>query len=239
MQQLIDLVNSLISTNIFAAFFLSYLGGLLTTFTPCVYPMIPVTLAITLGTDKGSDKDKWKKLFAPFMYCLGITTAYALLGVFAAATGTFFGKWAGNPWIYFALAAVFVVLALNALDIVHLPTLNVRYKADRAHVLSLFLFGALTGLVFSPCTAPMMGIFLTYAATQSLVGGGFLLFGYAAGFSSLLLVMAWLSLYAKDRIPRSGQWMTGVKWSMVMLCIVIAMFLLHTGIGLLSQKPVF
>ena len=62
MDNLIEIVKALLEKNIFAAFFIAYLGGVLTTFTPCIYPMIPVTLAITLGTENVSEKDRWKKL---------------------------------------------------------------------------------------------------------------------------------------------------------------------------------
>lgn len=227
MEHLLELVKVLLEKNIFMAFMLAYLGGVLTTFTPCVYPMIPVTLAITLGTETVSEKDKWKKLVNPFFYCLGITVTYALLGILAAATGTFFGKWAGNPWLYFVLGLVFLFLAGSLLEIVHLPTWQFQYRTDRASKFSLFLFGALTGVIFSPCTAPMLGLFLTYAATKNILGGGLLLFGYAAGFSSVLLGLAAVSLYAKEKIPRSGAWLNGVKWTIAVFCLLLAGYLFY------------
>ncbi|MFC1516996.1 cytochrome c biogenesis protein CcdA [Candidatus Margulisiibacteriota bacterium] len=230
------LLERFLAQNIFIALALAYLGGLLTTFTPCVYPMIPVTLAITLGTETADEKDKWKKLINPCFYCLGITTTYALLGIFAAVTGTLFGTWASNPWIYFALGAVLIVLSLNMLGVIALPTLQVQYKANRASKPSLFVFGALTGAAFSPCTIPILSIFLVYAATKNILVGGLLLFSFAAGFSSLLLLMAWASLYAKDKIPRSGRWLEVVKRAVVTICSLTALYFLFKAYVLFTGR---
>ncbi len=238
MEWLTATVQRILEQNIFAAIFLAYLGGVLTTFTPCIYPMIPVTLAITFGTE-ADEKDKIKKLINPFFYCLGITVTYALLGVLAAATGTFFGQWAGNPWFYFGLAVVFILLILNLLELIHLPTLQFNYRKNNSSLISLFLFGALTGVIFSPCTAPLLGIFLAYASTQNILGGAALLFFYAAGFSSMLLLFAWLSLFAKDKMPKSGQWLLFFKWLVVFVCSLAALYLIYKGWALLNHNIIF
>jgi len=233
METLIQSIEKLLNQNIFLAFLLAYLGGIMTTFTPCIYPMIPVTLAITLGTDNTIEKKK--RLIGPFFYCLGIALAYSLLGVFAAATGTFFGSLAANPWLFVFLAGVFMLMTLNLLGIISLPALQINYKANRTSKLSLLVLGMVTGTAFSPCTAPMMGIFLVYAATQNLFFGGLLLFCFAAGFSSLLLLMAWASLSAKSRLPKAGRWLEWIKKALAALCFsligyfVYKAYILFTG----------
>jgi cytochrome c-type biogenesis protein len=233
METILETLKEVLANNFFAAFILAYFGGVLTTFTPCVYPMMPVTIAITLGTDK-EEKSSWQKLSRPFFYCLGIVSAYTLLGIFVSATGAFFGQWADAPLLYIIMSAVFIFLGLSMLGIINLPTVQLGYKMNKAGAVSLFFFGMLTGVVFSPCTTPILALFLVYASTKSLLGGGLLLFAFASGFSSILLLMAAASIYAKDKIPKSGKWLNLVKIFIAIVCFVVAAYLLGKVFSLTS-----
>ena len=86
-------------------------AGVLTSLTPCVYPMIPITAAIVGGQSAGSDTtstspraSRWRPLVLSLTYALGLATVYAGLGLLAGLTGTMFGTVSANPWAFFTMA---------------------------------------------------------------------------------------------------------------------------------------
>ena len=103
---------------------LLFLGGLLTSLTPCVYPMIPITVALvgqeSLGTRAGS---KWRPLFLTLSYVVGVAVVYAILGVIAGMSGSIFGSISSNQWLYFLHANVFLLAGLFMLAVFTLCTL--------------------------------------------------------------------------------------------------------------------
>ncbi len=100
------------------AFIAVFLGGVLTSFTPCVYPMIPITIAYIGGR---SGDSKLKGLSLSLFYVLGMAVTYAALGAFAALTGRFFGSATTNPILYIVIANIFIFLGLSMLDAFTLP----------------------------------------------------------------------------------------------------------------------
>src|SRR5438128_4350822 len=88
-----------------------YLGGVLTSLTPCIYPMIPITAAIVGGQsvgDAGAPRARWRPVVLTLAYVAGLAVVYAGLGLFAGLTGTIFGTVSSNPWLYFAMANLLV-----------------------------------------------------------------------------------------------------------------------------------
>ena len=87
-----------------------FLGGVLTSLTPCIYPMIPITAAIVGGTSVGEQAagttrpPRWRPALLTLTYVLGLALVYSALGLFAGLTGTLFGSVSTNPWLYFAMA---------------------------------------------------------------------------------------------------------------------------------------
>src|SRR3954467_13378862 len=109
-----------LSGNPLRALPLIFAGGVLTSLTPCIYPMIPITAAIVGGTSvaEGAAKPpKWRPALLTLTYVLGLALVYSALGLFAGMTGTLFGSVSTNPWLYFAMATLLLVGALAMFDV--------------------------------------------------------------------------------------------------------------------------
>jgi cytochrome c-type biogenesis protein len=195
-----------------------FVGGVLTSLTPCIYPMIPITAAIVGGTSVGEEagRPRWRPALLTLLYVLGLALVYSALGLFAGLSGTLFGAVSTNPWLYFVMANLLLLAALSMLDVfpVRLPSWVVQRAstagtAGRAS--GAFTMGAVSGLVAAPCSAPVMAAVLTWVSTTKSAMLGFLyLFVFSLGMCTLLVVVG-LSSGAIARLPRAGMWMVWVK----------------------------
>jgi thiol:disulfide interchange protein DsbD len=193
--------------------FLAAFGfGFLTSLTPCVYPMIPITLAI-FGA-RGENVSRRRALGLASAYVGGMGLTYAILGVTFAQIGKAgdFGTQLANPWIVFPLVALFLALAASmfgAFDL-NLPS-GIQAKLNQVGGKGFggaFAMGLVGGLIAAPCTGPFLAGLLAFVSTTgSVVGGGSLLFTYAIGMGVLFWVLAGLAL----SLPKSGRWMDAVK----------------------------
>jgi cytochrome c-type biogenesis protein len=194
------------------AFGMVFIGGVMTSCTPCVYPMIPITVSI-IGGQKQSTR--LRTFLLSLVYVLGIAFTYTVLGVVAVATGSLFGSVSANPWVLFAVANICILFGLSMLDVfaLNIPLLN-RLQASRpkgGSLLGVFALGVVFGLVASPCTAPVLGVLLAFVATtHSYVYGSSLMFTYAMGVG-LLLVLVGTGAGLLQRMPKAGVWMERVK----------------------------
>ncbi|MFN8668494.1 MAG: cytochrome c biogenesis protein CcdA [Gemmatimonadaceae bacterium] len=206
---------------------LLFVAGVLTSLTPCIYPMIPITAAIVGGqaTDgTAGRKAGARPLLLSLTYVLGLSLVYAGLGLFAGLSGTMFGRVSTNPWLYFAMANVLVLAALSMFDVVpvRLPSFLVQRAATTGtggRFGGAFAMGAMSGLVAAPCSAPVMIAVLTWVTeTKSALLGFLYLFAFSLGMCSLLVVVG-ISSGALSRLPRAGMWMVTVKklFGLVML----------------------
>jgi cytochrome c-type biogenesis protein len=201
---------------------LVFAGGVLTSLTPCIYPMIPITAAIVGGQSAGSGQrgagsgDRWRPVLLTLCYVVGLAAVYATLGLIAGMTGTLFGAVSTNPWLYFAMANLLVVAALAMLDVI-----PIRLPAGLAHraatagtagrASGAFVMGAMSGLVAAPCGAPVMAAVLTWVTTTKSAALGFLyLFVFSLGMCALLVLVG-ISSGTLARLPRAGAWMLWVK----------------------------
>ena len=220
-------VSPLLSSNPAAALPLVFAAGVLTSFTPCIYPMIPITVAIVGGQTVSDEAPRrLRALVLTIAYCVGLALVYALLGVLAGLTGTLFGTVSTNPWLYFLMANVLILAALAMFDVVpvRLPAgLMARASSvgQAGRFSGAFGMGAMSGLVAAPCSAPVMAAVLTWVSTTRSAGLGFLyLFTFSLGMCSLLLVVG-VSSGSLVRLPRAGMWMVWVKrgFGVVMLAV--------------------
>lgn len=197
-------------------------AGLVTSLTPCVYPLIPVTVSI-LGAKKAESRGK--AFLLALSYVLGIAVTYAALGAFAALTGALFGEVASNPWVNIVMAVILAALSLNMLEVFHfrLPGLAGASAGQRkTGFVSNFVLGLVFGLVASPCTAPVLGAILLWVGqTGSVVRGSSLLFVFALGMGAFLLAVGTFSSLATT-LPKSGDWMVRVKIAMGTLLLAMA-----------------
>jgi thiol:disulfide interchange protein DsbD len=214
----------------FVAIALVYGGGVATSLTPCIYPMIPITAAVVGGQSTGR---------APFgrvagltaVYVLGLALFYALLGLFAGLTGTLFGSISTNPWLYLFLANLLAVFGLMTLEVLPVPVPS-AWIARAAQLegggryAGVFAMGAASGLVAAPCGAPVLATLLTWvAATRSAALGFTYLFVFSLGMCSLLVVVG-LASGGAVRIPRSGPWMVWVKRGLAVMMFAMAEYFL-------------
>lgn len=199
-------------------------AGVLTSLTPCIYPMIPITAAIVGGTHGSAETSRWRPLALSLTYVLGLAVVYAGLGLLAGLTGTMFGTVSTNPWLYFAMANLLIVAGLAMLDVIpiRLPNWIVQRAATAGtggRFSGALIMGAMSGLVAAPCSAPVMAAVLTWVtATKSAALGFIYLFAFSLGMCALLVVVG-VSTGVLSRLPKAGVWMVRVKnvFGLVML----------------------
>jgi thiol:disulfide interchange protein DsbD len=232
----VDLTSLLpnLSGNPLHALPLVFAGGVLTSLTPCIYPMIPITAAIVGGTtvaDGAARPARWRPLVLTLAYVLGLALIYSALGLFAGLTGTLFGSVSTNPWLYFAMANLLLLASLAMLDVlpVRVPTAILERASSAGtagRVSGAFTMGAMSGLVAAPCSAPVMAAVLTWvSSTKSAVLGFVYLFVFSLGMCTLLVVVG-LSSGAIARLPRAGMWMVWIKRLFALIMIGVAEYYL-------------
>ncbi|HDY66268.1 MAG: sulfite exporter TauE/SafE family protein [Candidatus Scalindua sediminis] len=209
-----------LSASPFLAYIAVFLSGVLTSFTPCVYPMIPITIAYIGGR---SGESRLKGLFLSIFYVIGMAATYSALGAFAAMTGKLFGAASTNPILYLVVANVFIFLGLSMLDVFTLPIpsfLTSRQPGKKSGgYFGAFLVGLLAGTVAAPCTAPVLGVVLTFvAAKQNVIYGMTLLFVFSIGLGTLLIIVGTFAGLMSS-MPKTGKWSVAIKkffgWVMI------------------------
>ena len=194
-----------------------FAGGVLTSLTPCVYPMIPITAAI-VGGQSTTDQpiSRLRPVLLTITYVVGLAVVYSALGVFAGLTGTLFGSVSTNPWLYFAMANFLVVASLAMLDVmpIRVPATLIERASSAGtggRFSGAFVMGAMSGLVAAPCSAPVMAAVLTWVTTtKSAVLGFAYLFAFSLGMCALLVAVG-VSSGTLSRMPRAGVWMVRIK----------------------------
>src|SRR6476661_5061624 len=112
-------ISSQLSASPVLAIGLLFLAGVLTSLTPCIYPMIPITAAIVGGQSAdGTAAPRSRTVFLTLSYVVGLAVVYATLGVIAGMSGTIFGTVSTNPWLYFVMANVLIIAALSMFDVI-------------------------------------------------------------------------------------------------------------------------
>jgi len=229
-------MDSSISTQLSAhpvvALPLLFIAGVLTSLTPCIYPMIPITAAIVGGQSVGDiAPPRSRTVLLTLTYVGALAFTYATLGLIAGLTGQIFGAISTNPWLYFAMANLLIVAALVLLDI--LPLRIPASLLNRAATTGIagrfsgaFVIGAASGLVAAPCSAPVMAAVLTWVTTTRRGALGFLyLFTFSLGMCALLVAVGLFS-GAAARLPRAGVWMIWVKRAFALVMLGVAEYYL-------------
>ena len=209
-------------------FIIAFGAGAAVSFSPCVYPLIPVTVGYIGANSQGS---RLKALWVSLLYSLGIATTYSALGVVAVLTGTIFGQITSNFWAYFILGNFYLLFGLLLLDVFNLPFFNIGIKNVRPRsMLSVFLFGLVSGLAVGPCTFPVLGAILVHVASrQNILYGVSLLFAFSYGVCFLLILTGVFSGLLAN-LPKSGEWLTRIKKAggIILLCMA-EYFLIQAG----------
>ncbi|NQT20750.1 MAG: thioredoxin family protein, partial [Planctomycetes bacterium] len=201
-----------------------FAGGLLVSFTPCVWPMIPITTTIVLGSKKAGTG---MGFLLSGCYVLGMAVAYAILGTVIASVGGLMGSVLQSPYVVAGISTLFVVMALSMFGLFDLPLVNAGSgKLGGGSVFASLLLGGVSALVLSPCVGPVVASLLLYVAkTSNAALGGTLLFVFGLGMGMPLIAIGTFS-GAMQKRPKAGAWMLEVKKLFGVVLIGFAVYFL-------------
>ena len=184
MEDLFSTIGELIQNQGWLAFPACFLGGVISSASPCVLAMIPLVIGYVGGYSEGSQK---KAIQYSVVFTIGLTITFTVLGVIAGAMGRLFGD-VGSFWNY-VLPPVAILLGLYLLGVFNFSIgISQRFLPKRKALLGALLMGLFFGIVTSPCATPVLAVILTFAATkQEIVYSGGLLLAYALGHWVLVL----------------------------------------------------
>lgn len=207
---------------------LVFLGGILMSFTPCIYPMIPITLAV-LGA-QAQDKGVARSFVTALTYGLGLAIVYGVIGVISATVFSGITALLQSPVVLVPIALLMVTLSFAMFGAYELEApafLRNRLQGaggNRAGLIGAFIAGMIAGLVASPCVGPFLAALLVWVgSTGSVFLGFWSLFAFGLGLSALLVAVGTFPALLSS-MPRSGGWMESVKRAMGLLLLYMAFF---------------
>jgi len=212
--------------NLLLSFLLVFLGGLALNLTPCVYPLIP----ITLGYFGGQSESKTSRLFAlALVYVTGMAITYSVIGVITALSGSLFGSLLQNPFVLIGIALVLIALSLSMFGLYEfqLPaSWMAKFGEARSGYFGALFMGLTMGIVAAPCIGPFVVGLLTFVGAKGDPVFGFLIFFVLAlGLGFPYIFLAVFSGKIKS-LPRSGEWMIAVKKIFGFVLIGMAIYFL-------------
>lgn len=199
----------------------AFLAGLSVSLTPCIYPLMPVTIGILSSNHKVG---VLAMISRSIFYLLGQSAVFTILALLAIKFNLLFGSWLANPWLIGLVVIFFVILALSLFDVFEFDFLFIQTQTPIVSgIFSAFVFGAVSGIVTSPCMTPALLTLLGMISKQGdqLIGFA-LLFSFAVGMNFLILL---LSMFSSSifYLPRPGSWMLEFKkilgFGILLLCI--------------------
>jgi len=222
--------------SVFLAFLAAYIGGVLVGFTPCTYPLIPITIGFIGAQGSAS---KLRGFLLSLFYVAGLAVTYSIMGAVAALSGRIFGQMQTTPWTYLIMANLCILMGLAMFDVfsISLPVpqklLRMADRNNKKGFFGSFLIGATSGIIIGPCTAPVLAVLLGFVAVRTnLLLGMSLLFVFAFGMGTLLIITGtFAGLIAA--LPRSGKWMTKITHIFGWILIGAGEYFLYTA-GTLS-----
>ena len=205
---------------------LVFLAGLALNLTPCVYPLIPITVGFFSRQSEGKTSRTFGLALA---YVLGMSVTYSALGVFAALSGSLFGSWLQKPVVLVVIALIVLALALSMFGLyeIQAPHFITDRTGSKGGVLGALTMGLFVGFVAAPCIGPFVLSLLTYVAQQGSATLGFgLFFTLAMGLGLPYLVLGTVSGSLKA-MPRSGEWMIAVRKVFGFVLVALAAWFLR------------
>ncbi|MDD5281396.1 MAG: cytochrome c biogenesis protein CcdA [Candidatus Omnitrophica bacterium] len=210
-------------------FVYAFFGGLLASFTPCVYPLIPISAGYIVGNAQNS---KIKGFLLSLFYVTGIAFTYSLLGILAVLTGRIFGEFSVNPIVNLMSGVLILIFGLSMFDLFHLNfSLNLKppvYK-KRNYFLALLL-GLISGLMISPCLTPILGAILTYlSTTKNIFYGGLLLLSFSYGMGLIFILIGTFGV-SFTGLPKAGNWMLLIKKICAAIIVLTGAYFIFSAI---------
>ncbi len=234
-----------LSRGYFWAFLLVFTGGILTSLTPCVYPLIPITVSI-FGANR--EASRLKSFLLSVTYVMGIAVMYSILGVAVASTGAVFGQIMANPIVVGFVCAILIALGLSLIGVFELrlpyAVQNRLNTVGGAGFGGAFAMGTVAGIIAAPCTGPALGAVLSFVATTGDTFLGFwLMLTYAIGMGLLFILIGTFSGLISS-LPQSGGWMYVLENIFGVVIIAMALYFLKEVVTPLREvldnsAPVF
>ncbi|MEJ5299439.1 MAG: cytochrome c biogenesis protein CcdA [Thermodesulforhabdaceae bacterium] len=207
---LIQLQNWFMNWSV-AALAVAFGGGIIASFTPCIYPVLPIVVSY-LGYQ--SAKRGRRVFILAFIYVMGLASTYGMLGVVAILSGKVFGFWAGSKWLYIFVGNVCLVAAFVMLEWIKLPNFFNRSLvsvSSREGLSGAFFMGAASALVMGPCTTPIFGAVLSAATvSENPLQGMLIIFSFSLGIGLPILVFGTFTGFMAS-LPKSGPWLVKVQ----------------------------
>ena len=203
-------------------------AGLLTSLSPCVYPMIPVSVGYFGSQAQGGSKTN------VVLFFIGQLAAFTILGIIASTIGEVFGFSSQNPIVLGVVGGLLVIFGIcSLLDFIpdFMQRLN-QPQSDRFRGSFFFPIsaGAGSALIASPCTTPILGAVLaTISTTDRFWMGSIHMFFYAMG-TTLIFLIAGLGIVSAKKLPRSGPWMSKIHKAGAILIILAGMYFLYQAV---------
>ncbi|TRZ94914.1 hypothetical protein D4R78_05095 [bacterium] len=210
-------------------FLLAFLGGVFLSFTPCVYPLIPVSAGYIGIKSNGS---KLKGFILSLVYVTGIAITYSGLGLAASLSGSLFGSFSRNPITHIIVGLVICGFGLAMSGLFHIPIPNlIKPSAPKGNgYFAVLLLGLTSGLIISPCVTPVLASILAYLATRrSIFYGTALLFSFAYGMGLLIILVSTFSSILLS-LPKLGKRMLYIKKIFAFILIAAGVYFIFTAI---------
>ena len=204
----------------------AFAGGFVVSLTPCVYPMVAITVSV-FGAAQA--KTRWQGASLSLAFVLGIIAMFVPLGVIAGQSGVIFGSVLQNRWVVLGMAALFLALAsamFGAYEFA-LPAALTNKLAELGGIgyKGAFLLGAACGLIATPCTGPVLtGILAFIAKTRSSGLGAAAMTAFGLGLGVPFFVVGTFAV----QLPKSGAWMVHVKSVLGIILVVVALHYANT-----------
>ena len=211
------------STGLLLQLAIVFLAGLALNLTPCVYPLIPITVGFFAAQQQGSRARAW--LLAA-TYVVGMSVTYSALGVAAALSGRLFGAALQSPWVVGVIVVVLLALAASMFGVweLRVPAWAARVSGGRTGPAGALVMGLVVGLVAAPCIGPFVLGLLTYVGQRHDAWLGFTLFFTLSLGLGLPYLLLGAFTGALERLPNSGAWMVGVRQLFGVLLIALATY---------------
>lgn len=231
MEIFLNHLSQSLSENPFLAYLGVFVGGIVSSSSPCVLATIPLVIGYVGGYSEGNRR---KALLYSLVFILGLSITFTVLGAIASLIGGLFGM-ISRTW-YFIIGGVAIAIGLHLIGIysLNIPT-PVNLQPKRRGIVGAFLLGGLFGIVSSPCATPVLALILTFVASKGeVVYGTSLLFVYAIGHCALIFLAGTAAGFVESFVQSRGianitNWSKKVGGVIVSL---VGIYLLYLGITL-------
>lgn len=201
METFLNHLSQSLSENPFLAYIGVFLGGILSSSSPCVLATIPLVIGYVGGYSEG---DRRKAVLYSLTFILGLSLTFTALGAVASMVGGLFGV-ISRAW-YFIIGGIAFIIGLNLIGLFEWSlSIPVHLQPKQRGILGAFLIGIFFGIVSSPCATPVLALILSFAASKGEVAyGTSLLFVYALGHCALIFVAGTATGFAESFIKSKG-----------------------------------